>query len=52
VVPTAVIELEPSVTLTDATGATDTATDDVPLLPSLVAVMVVVPAATAVTNPF
>jgi hypothetical protein len=38
-------------TVTDATGTLVTAMADVPLLPSLVAVMVAEPAATPVTNP-
>ena len=39
-------------TVTDATGMVDTVTNAVPLCPSLVAVMVAVPVAIAVTNPF
>src|SRR5207248_1379256 len=39
------------VTATEATGAGVTVTSDVPLCPSLVAVMVAVPAATPVTSP-
>jgi hypothetical protein len=39
------------VTLTDATGTTETATVAVPLFPSLVAVIVAEPAATPVTTP-
>ena len=37
--------------MTEATGASETVIDEVPLFPSLLAVMVVVPAATAVTRP-
>ena len=40
------------VTATAATGTVATVTPDVPLTPSLVAVIVVVPAAIAATNPF
>jgi len=40
------------VTVTVLTGASVTVIEDVPVFVSLVAVMVVVPAATAVTNPF
>jgi hypothetical protein len=39
-------------TVTVATGASVTVTADMPAFPSLVAVIVVVPAPTAVTNPF
>src|SRR3989454_12315480 len=39
------------VTVTDATGTFDTVTTAVPLCPSLVAVIVAVPVATAVTSP-
>src|SRR4029077_3874498 len=39
------------VTVTEATGTFDTVTDAVPFCPSLVAVMVAAPAATAVTSP-
>src|SRR5437660_12460848 len=39
------------VTVTEATGASVTVTSDVPLCPSLVAVMVAVPAPTPVTSP-
>jgi hypothetical protein len=38
--------------VTDATGASDTVIEDVPDFPSLVAVIVVLPAATDVTRPF
>jgi hypothetical protein len=41
----------PGVTVTVATGASDTVSEEVPLCPSLVAVIVVLPAATAVTKP-
>jgi hypothetical protein len=37
--------------VTEATDATFTVIDDVPLLPSLVAVIVALPTATAVTSP-
>src|SRR6267154_1550177 len=40
-----------SETLTEATGVGVTVIEDVPLLPSLVAVITAVPAATAVTKP-
>src|SRR6478672_3434124 len=50
-VPTAVIELADNATVTVATGAAETVIDDVPLFPSLVAVMVAEPAPTAVTRP-
>jgi hypothetical protein len=46
-----VIELDPRDTLTEATGATATVIDEVPALPSLVAVIVADPGATAATNP-
>ncbi len=39
------------VTVTDATGTFDTVTNAVPLCPSLVAVIVAAPVATAVTSP-
>jgi hypothetical protein len=42
---------EAGLTLTDATGTGVTVIDDVPLCPSLVAVMVAEPVATPVTNP-
>jgi hypothetical protein len=51
-VPTAVIELGARETLTEATGAMLTVIEEAPFFPSLVAVMVALPAATAVTNPF
>jgi hypothetical protein len=51
VVPTAVIELAASVTLTDDTGAAVTVISALLVLPSLVAMMLAVPAATAVTTP-
>jgi hypothetical protein len=51
-VPTAVIELGARDTVTDATGASVTVIDDVPTFPSLVAVIVVLPAPIAVTRPF
>jgi hypothetical protein len=51
-VPTAVIEVGARDTVTDATGATVTVIADAPFFPSLVAVIVALPAATAVTNPF
>src|SRR5439155_5557954 len=41
----------PGVTLTDATGGCTTVTVDVPFCPSLVAVMVAVPATLPVTSP-
>jgi hypothetical protein len=50
-VPTAVIEVGRSETVTDATGTGVTVIADVPLFPSLVAVMVAVPSAPAVTSP-
>ena len=50
-VPTAVIELGASDTDTVATGTGITPTADVPLCPSLVAVIVVFPTARAVTRP-
>ena len=43
---------EPGLTVTVATGASVTAIDDVPVFVSLVAVIVVTPAPTAVTRPF
>src|SRR3954468_2010017 len=49
-VPTAVIEVGESETVTEATGASATVIDEVPLLASLVAVIAAVPCATAVTN--
>src|SRR5207302_1397115 len=42
---------DPGLTVTDVTGTFVTVTDDVPLLPSLVAVIVAVPAALAVARP-
>jgi hypothetical protein len=50
-VPTAVIDVGTSDTLTDATGATLTVIAAVPPCPSLEAVIVVLPAPTAVTRP-
>jgi hypothetical protein len=50
--PTAVIEPGVRLTATVATGATETLMAAVPLFPSLLAVIVVVPASTAVTRPF
>src|SRR2546429_756036 len=50
VCPTCTLARE-GVTVTEATGATVTVTSDVPLCPSLVAVIVAVPAATPVTSP-
>jgi hypothetical protein len=50
-VPTAVIEFGERATVTDATGTGITVIDDVPLFPSLVAVMVAPPTETAVTSP-
>jgi hypothetical protein len=50
-VPTAVIDVAASATVTVATGASDTVTDDVPVFPSLVAVIVALPGPTAVTEP-
>jgi len=49
--PTAEIELADKVTLTVATGASVTVIDELPLLPSLVAVTVTVPTPVAVTRP-
>src|SRR4051812_7147964 len=49
-VPTAVMEPGARATVTVATGAMLTVIDDVPVLPSLVAVMVELPAATTVTS--
>jgi hypothetical protein len=46
-----VIVAEPRVTVTDATGTGETVTEAVPLWPSLVAVIVAVPGALAVTSP-
>jgi hypothetical protein len=46
-----VIEIDDGVTLTLATGTCVTVTADEPLSPSLVAVMVALPALTAVTSP-
>jgi hypothetical protein len=51
VVPTASMVVAASATLTDATGAAVTVNIALPALPSLVAVMLAVPAATAVTRP-
>jgi hypothetical protein len=51
VVPTAVIELAARPTVTVATGAVVTVIEDVPVFPSLVAVIVVLPAPAAVTSP-
>jgi hypothetical protein len=50
VCPTWTVDAD-SATLTDATGIGVTVIEDVPLLPSLVAVITALPAATAVTNP-
>ena len=50
-VPTAVIEFGERATVTDATGTGITVIDDVPLFPSLVAVIVAPPTETAVTSP-
>ena len=50
-VPTAVMEFELRVTLTDATGMAATVTDAVPIFPSLVAVMSAEPGETADTVP-
>jgi hypothetical protein len=50
-VPTAVIELDDSATVTEATGTGVTVIDDVPFFPSLVAVIVALPTETAVTSP-
>ena len=50
VAPTGTVA-EPGVTLTDATGGCTTVTVDVPFCPSLVAVMVAVPATLPVTSP-
>src|SRR3954470_12791955 len=52
VVPTAVIDVCASETVTDATGTRVTVIHEVPLTPSLVAVIVAVPAMCAVTSPF
>ena len=46
-----VIDAEGGLTVTEATGTSATVTADVPLFPSLVAVMVADPAASAVTSP-
>jgi hypothetical protein len=51
VVWASVIVLEASATLTDATGTGETVTEEEPLWPSLVAVIVAEPGVTAVTNP-
>jgi hypothetical protein len=51
VVSTAVIVLDASVTLIEAIGADVTVSVPLPALPSLVAVMIVVPAASAVIAP-
>jgi hypothetical protein len=50
-VPTAVIEFGVKATVTDATGTCIAVNVALPLLPSLVAVMVADPAATALTSP-
>src|SRR5437868_8511817 len=50
-VPPTIIGVVGADTVTDVTGARVTVIDEVPLCPSLVAVIVVVPAATAVTRP-
>jgi hypothetical protein len=50
-VPTAVIEFGERATVTEATGTGITVIDDVPLFPSLVAVIVAPPTETAVTSP-
>jgi hypothetical protein len=52
VVCASVIVDEASVTLTDATGTGETVTAEMPLWPSLVAVIVAEPGETAVTIPF
>jgi hypothetical protein len=51
-VPPVIICVVGAATVTDATGARETVMDDVPDFPSLVAVIVVLPTATAVTKPF
>jgi hypothetical protein len=51
VVCASVIVLDASATLTEATGTGDTVTDELPLCPSLVAVIVTAPGETAVTTP-
>jgi hypothetical protein len=51
VVPTAVLEADARPTVTMATGADETVIEDVPFCPSLVAVIVAPPDATAVTRP-
>jgi hypothetical protein len=51
-VPAAVIDVGARATVTVATGASDTAIDDVPVFPSLVAVIVALPAPADATNPF
>ena len=51
-VPPTAIVAEPGLTATDATGTGFTVIADVPLFPSLVAVIVAEPGATAVTRPF
>ena len=51
-VPTAVIEFGLRETVTEATGAGVTVISEVLVFPSLVAVIVVLPAPTAVTSPF
>jgi hypothetical protein len=48
---TAVIEAGTKATVTDATGAAVTVIEDVPLTPSLIAVMVALPTANALTRP-
>ena len=50
-VPPTIIGVEGTYTVTDATGAGVTVRVALPVLPSLVAVMLAVPTATAVTNP-
>jgi hypothetical protein len=50
-VPTAVIEFGVSDTVTEATGTGITVIEDVPVFPSLVAVMLALPTETAVTSP-
>jgi hypothetical protein len=50
-VPTAVIEFGERETFTEATGTGSTVIDDVPVFPSLVAVIVAPPTETAVTRP-
>ena len=50
-VPTAVIEFRERSTVTEATGTGITVTNDVPLFPSLVAVIVAPPTESAVTSP-